>query len=315
MDSSLAFSQQMNLLEKKRAVLLGLLRLTETLEQLRAALQALLQLGGGGQSQLPLSDMRAFEVIRERVAGLSDAELHSGIANLDLRVHQSLASISQIALQLVDDAHASLADLEQINPRLNQFNRYARTSIAMRVLLERRGLSLPPLQFELPRSEIEQRLAGVEQKEQNICQAVVLHINDMRSDLTLILGNPACSDSQRQFYSELDQALAANLAHIEAGLSLSELPMPIESIEVAGEPQTADEPAAVAEPQGPTETTPVTPSASNPQPSAAPEAGAEEAAAGFVGKLKTWLNSPWDVRWKDVSKAPADKGKGPADKA
>ncbi|HEX5841929.1 MAG TPA: hypothetical protein VFY62_05580, partial [Pseudomonas sp.] len=105
MDSSLAFSQQMNLLEKKRAVLLGLLRLTETLEQLRAALQALLQLGGSGQSQLQLSDMRAFEVIRERVAGLSDAELHSGIANLDLRVHQSLASISQIALQLVDDAY------------------------------------------------------------------------------------------------------------------------------------------------------------------------------------------------------------------
>lgn len=309
-DNSLAFNQQMILLEKKRAVLLGLLRLTEALEQLRGALQAVLQLGAGGHAQLSLADLRSFEKIRERVASLSVAELQSGIHNLDQRVRHSLADISQLALHLVDDAQASLADLERINPRLNEFNRFARTTIAMRALLARRGLSLAPLQLELPRSEIEQRLAGVEQKEQSICQALVRHIGDMRGDLALILGNPACAESQRQFYSELDQALAANLAHIEAGLSLSDLPMPIESIEVADQVDTAaaPEPATAVE-AAPRLAASVLPTSTSPLVGTSP--GAE---SGFVSRFKTWLNSPWDVRWKDVPKTLPGKTKGPADK-
>lgn len=316
MDDSLAFNQQMILLEKKRAVLLGLLRLTEALDQLRIALQAVLQLGAGGPSQLSLADLRSFEKVRERVAGLSAAELQSGIHNLDQRVHHSLAEISQLALQLVDDAQASFSDLERINPRLNEFNRFARTSIAMRALLARRGLSLPALQFELPRSEIEQRLAGVEQKEQSICQALVRHIGDMRGDLALMLGNPACSESQRQFYAELDQALAANLAHIEAGLSLSDLPMPIESIVVAGDLPVDGEAPQVPVPAAVTPVAPAEP-LERADPVTAPAPVAEQAASaalpGLGARLKAWLHSPWDVRWKDIS-APSDKAKGPADK-
>jgi len=70
-DSSLAFSQQVALLEKKRAVLLGLLRLTETLQQLRVALTSVLQLGGAAGAAPSDSDLRAFEVIRQRVAKAS----------------------------------------------------------------------------------------------------------------------------------------------------------------------------------------------------------------------------------------------------
>jgi len=322
-DNSLTFNQQVALLEKKRAVLLGLIRLTEALDQLRIALQGALQLGIGGPIQLSLADMRSFEKIRKRVAGLSVAEMHSGIQHLDQRVHHGLAEISQLALQLVDDAQASLLDLEQINPHLHEFNRLARTSIAMRVLLARRGRSLPPLQFELPRGEIEQRLAGVEQKEQSIGQTLVRHIGGMRNDLALILGNPACVESQRQFYRQMDQALAADLAHIEAGRSLSALPMPIESIEVAGDQPgataaSATAAPAAAEPAAASEAAPRAPAADLPA-SASPLAVAHAdtpsaAAPGFIGRLKTWLNSPWDVGWKDVSKTPVDKAKGPADK-
>jgi hypothetical protein len=311
-NNSLTFNQQMDLLEKKRAVLLGLIRLTETLDQLRIALQGALQLGTGGHIQLSLADMRSFEKIRKRVAGLSVAEMQNGIQHLDQRVHQGLAQISQLALQLVDDAHASLLDLEQINPHLHEFNRLARTSIAMRVLLGRRGRSLPALQFELPRHEIEQRLAGVEQKAQSISQTLVRHIGGMRSDLALILGNPACIDSQRQVYREMDQGLLADLAHIEAGRSLSELPMPIESIEVAWE--HADTAAAPAEPEAVAAVLQSVPAAGLPastSPLAETLPGAE---SGFVSRLKAWLNSPWDVGWKDVTKAPPEKTKGPGDK-
>ena len=54
----------------------------------------------------------------------------------------------------------------------------------------------------------------------------------MRSDIAQLLANPACSAAQHAVYQALDQSLAENLAHIEAGLSLSELPVAIEDIEV-----------------------------------------------------------------------------------
>ncbi len=302
-DSSLAFSQQVALLEKKRAVLLGLLRLTETLQQLRVALSSVLQLGGAAGAAPSDSDLRAFEVIRQRVADLSSAELRQAIEQLDGKVRDSLAQISTMALQLVDDARASLSDLELIHPRVNGFNRFARTNIAMRVLLEQRGESLPALQFELPREAIAQRLARVEEKEQGICRALVAHIQDMRGDLALMLGNPHCAESQTQFYQVLDQALAANLAHIEAGLSLSELPMPIESIEVEGGGSVEHADSPVAEPVGTAEAE--TAASASPLPDVAPD---PLPAPGLLGRLRRWLSSPVEVRWRDLQ-PPADPAK------
>lgn len=302
MDTTLPFTQQVALLEKKRAVLQGLMHLSEVLEQLRSGLQAMLQLGGGGQTQVSLADMRSFQIIRERVAALSDGELRSGIQSLDQRVQQSLGEMCQLALQLVDDARASQHDLEHINPKVNQFNRFARTAIAMRILLERRGQPVAPLQLILPQAEIEQRLARVQEKEQGISRALVKHIQGMREDLVLMLGNPACGESQRQFYQVLDQALAANLAHIEAGLSLSELPMPIDSIEV-GE-QTVQTPPAQVSDAPPAK-------ASSPPSEVQTTQAALAPAQGFVPRLKAWLNSPWHVGWKDVGK-PGEKK--PSDK-
>lgn len=302
-DSSLAFSQQVALLEKKRAVLLGLLRLTETLQQLRVALTSVLQLGGAAGAAPSDSDLRAFEVIRQRVADLSSAELRQAIEQLDGKVRDSLAQISTMALQLVDDARASLSDLELIHPRVNGFNRFARTNIAMRVLLEQRGESLPALQFELPREAIAQRLARVEEKEQGICRALVAHIQDMRGDLALMLGNPHCAESQTQFYQVLDQALAANLAHIEAGLSLSELPMPIESIEVEGGGSVEHADSPVAEPVGTAEAE--TAASASPLPDVAPD---PLPASGLLGRLRRWLSSPVEVRWRDLQ-PPADPAK------
>lgn len=307
MNNALPFAQQVLLLEKKRAVLQGLIHLSEALELLRSGLQAMLQLGGGGQAQVSLRDMRAFETIRTRVAQLSDGELRNSIHALDQRVLQSLAHMCQLALQLVDDARTSALDLEQIQPRVNEFNRFARTAIAMRILLERRGQFIEPLQLPLPQHEIEQRLVSVTEKEQGMTQALVSHIQDMRSDLALMLGNAACSASQQQFYQVLDQALEANLNHIEAGLSLAELPMPIDSIEVGEQQATAEsgaqpEPEAEAEPGLEPET--AAPGASKSQSQAS-------APIGFVPRLKAWLHSPWHVGWKDVGvrgeKKPSDK--------
>lgn len=275
MSAASSLAAQIALIEKKRAVLLGLTQLVISLERLHASLEAVLLLGGNRQ-QLTEAELRSVEIIRQRVASLSDSELRAAVLNLDGLVSDSLLNLSRLALQLVDDPLVRLDQLESIHPQVNTFNRNARTAIALRALLAKRGEVVAALHLPLPRLAIQQRLQQVDAREQVIRQRVVEHINEMRCDIAQVLNNPECSAAQRTMYEVLDQSLADNLAHIQAGLSLSELPVMIEDIEVVeADHMAVQESQPVDVPDAPK----LTPDAGSP---------------GFVRRVRDWLNAPWN---------------------
>ncbi len=138
MSAASSLAAQIALIEKKRAVLLGLTQLVISLERLHTSLEAVLLLGGS-RLQLSTAELRSVEVIRQRVRNLSDAELRAAVFNLDGLVSDSLLNLSRLALQLVDDPQVRLDQLESIHPQVNTFNRNARTAIALRALLAKRG--------------------------------------------------------------------------------------------------------------------------------------------------------------------------------
>ena len=280
MPAASSLAAQIALIEKKRAVLLGLTRLVISLERLHSSLEAVLLLGGS-RLQLSTSELRSVEVIRQRVRNLSDAELRAAVFNLDGLVSDSLLNLSRLALQLVDDPQVQLDQLESIHPQVNTFNRNARTAIALRALLAKRGEVVAALHLPLPRLAIQQRLQQVDAREQVIRQQVCSHITGMRGDVVQLLANPACSGAQRAMYQALDQSLAENLAHIQAGLSLSELPVAIEDIEVAeAAPAHGDDSREAA-------------LSAAPVPSVTSEASEKEQ-AGLLPRVRDWLNAPWN---------------------
>lgn len=280
MSAASSLAAQIALIEKKRAVLLGLTQLVISLERLHASLEAVLLLGGNRQ-QLSEAELRSVEVIRQRVSNLSDAELRAAVFNLDGLVSDSLLNLSRLALQLVDDPQVRLDQLESIHPQVNTFNRNARTAIALRALLAKRGEVVVALHLPLPRLAIQQRLQQVDAREQVIRQQVCSHITGMRADVAQLLTHPACSDAQRAMYQALDQSLAENLAHIQAGHSLSELPVAIENIEVAETAPVRNEDSREA----------ALPAA--PVPPVTREAPLKEE-AGLLPRVRDWLNAPWN---------------------
>ena len=281
MSAASSLAAQIALIEKKRAVLLGLTQLVISLERLHSSLEAVLLLGGS-RLQLSTSELRSVEVVRQRVRNLSDAELRAAVFNLDGLVSDSLLNLSRLALQLVDDPQVRVDQLDAIHPQVNTFNRNARTAIALRALLAKRGEVVAALQLPLPRLAIQQRLRQVDAREQEIRQQVCIHVTGMRSDIAQLLANPACSAAQHEVYQALDQSLAENLAHIEAGLSLSELPVAIEDIEVEEDvPARGDD---TREAEAPAE------------PGALPEVPASpgKSEAGLLPRVRDWLNAPWN---------------------
>ena len=119
-----------------------------------------------------------MEVVRQRVRNLSDAELRAAVFNLDGLVSDSLLNLSRLALQLVDDPQVRVDQLDAIHPQVNTFNRNARTAIALRALLAKRGEVVAALQLPLPRLAIQQRLRQVDAREQEIRQQVCIHVTE-----------------------------------------------------------------------------------------------------------------------------------------
>ena len=294
MSASPTLVQQVAQLELKRTVLRGLLQLVLTLEQLRHAIEAVM-LSGASPMQLSLSDLRSIEVIRQRVAGHSNEQLRLAIESLDQLVADALQEVSRLALALADQPHASVAALEAFDPRVNMFNRNARTAIALRALLAKRGELLPPARLNLPQEAIHARLQQVEVHEQRVRERVARHIHGMGEDLARMLANPACTAQQAAVFQAMRTSLADNLKHVRSGLSLSDLPMPIDTIDF--EADVDADPSASGDAEQPV------PGAAAGQVIAPGEVspGVAPAASGrLLSRLKRWLNTPSHVSWRDL---------------
>jgi hypothetical protein len=290
----MSINQQVSSLEMKRNILRGLVDLVISLERLRASVEAVM-LSGGNPAQLSTAELHSIEVIRQRVASHSNDELRSAIDSLDRLVNDSLQELIKLAIQLADDSQANPAELEAFHPRVNMFNRNARTSIALRALLAQRGVNLPVIIFSLPQEAISERLQTIEAREQQVRHKVEEHVEGMQEDISVLLRNPACPPAQHAIFLTMQQSLAENLAHIRAGLSLADLPMPIDDIEEDNQVFTPSASTEKAQPRKVTNepTTPSTETSSQQPAEVSPVA-----TPGLIPRVRNWLNSPWNSSWK-----------------
>ena len=82
-----------------------------------------------------------------------------------------------------------------------------------------------------------------------------------------------------------------NLAHIDAGKTISELPCEFESVTMQSKPSMV-EPASEDQP------------VSSPQAKqivdVSEQISQQKPVRGFIQRLRNWLNSPWSKSWKDT---------------
>ncbi|MDG9667998.1 hypothetical protein ONV78_09665 [Hahella sp. CR1] len=312
---SASITKQISVLEKKRSALLRLVRATSSLEKLRQSFQAVLQLGATKMT-LSTSALKSFESLGRKVRNLPDSEVKVRLGNLDDHVQSNLGRVTEMALQLVDAEEAIDEKFEEINLVVGDFSRYARTSIAMRVLLERRGVKIAPLKISLPVEDIKRRLSRVCEQEKSCRKQAEEQIVSMHEDIGVMLSNPTCTGMQRQVLEAVDTALMDNLEHIQAGKSLADLPTPIEEIELetprpGAVTKTAEEKESAQEKEQAAKSreAPPHPPEKAKKPSAKQAAQPESSPkrpSGVMGRFLEWLNTPWSVGWKDLRKKKRD---------
>ncbi len=325
-------AQELRFLERKRQALLRVVRLTASLEKLRQGYEAMLHLGQKDHP-LPINAVKLFEQLGRKVRNLSDTDIKLRLNGLDKLVLKSQLQVSNAVAELTDPKCSDL-QLETVSQQIRDFQRLAHTDIALRVLVERRRIEIPPLKLSLPIDELKTKISEVTHQERHCRVKVSERINAMRVDLQRIIHSGLCSEAQKSLLGAMDDALKENIAHINAGKSIEDLPTPVEDFELETVANYQIEPASplpqpiVEEPSATSATHATIPqksqsrmeesqTANSGKPSGTstrqtttetselaskPKAAAKPARTGLVERFKIWLSTPWEVSWKDTDK-------------
>ena len=322
-------TQELRLLERKRQALIRVVRLTSSLEKLRQGYEAMLHLGQK-DNPLPISAVKLFDQLGRKVRNLSDTDIKLRLGGLDKRVLLSQQQVGNALTELIDPNCTDL-QIETVSQQIRDFQRLTHTDIALRVLMGKRRLEVPPLKLAFPLAELKAKISEVTHQERDCRAKVSERIDAIRVDLQRIVYSGLCSAAQKSVLEAMDEALKENIAHINAGNSIEELPTPVEDFEletvanyqvepaplkpeplpqpIVDEQPATGETAGVGEGQSLAANTPpskvATPQSLKSTPatqSSSLKDAAKPPRSGWIKRFQVWLSTPWDVSWKDTDK-------------
>ncbi|MCG7963193.1 MAG: hypothetical protein N0E54_10875, partial [Candidatus Thiodiazotropha taylori] len=173
-----------------------------------------------------------------------------------------------------DDEEASESPLDM----LDEFKRTAQTAVSMRVLLRKRGVATPGSTIPVSPEVIKRQLVDLDNQEKQQRKEAGEKIEEMQADVQGMLDNPDYPEGMKEILKGVVSNLEQDKKLLNAGASLCKLSFVAEAEEIVDvqdvEVEETIEITGVAEP-------------------------ADE--SDFSERASRWLNSPWDVSWKDTA--------------
>lgn len=289
-DKTLTPAEELQALRERRRALERLVRVAQVIERLHRGLEAALLLGQTPR-ELAHKAQGFLRHLDQQTLIQPTRDLQTALGSLDREVQAALARIMAFARgerELGERIAAEVqpsAELGEVFALLGRFRRSAQTAVALRLLLRDRGVSIAPVRLEIAREEIQAQILVLKERE-GICRTLVRdEIAHLQSSLEGLLADDRLAEGARTMLRSVLDDLNRNLAHLEAGGSVDELPVAVEVIELA-----EALPAPV----------PVQPAGVSP-PSPAP-GPATPRRVGLLRHLWLWLTGPWRQGWKDIEK-------------
>lgn len=286
-------AEELNALRERRQALERIVRVTQVVERLHRGLEAALLMGQTPR-ELARKAQGYLRHLDQATLIQPSKDLQIVLANLDREVQGSLARVMAFAKQeqeqelseQIATAPQPPGDLSSIFALLGKFRRGAQTAVALRLLLRERGVAIAPVQLQVSRAEIETQIQVLKARE-NVCRALVKdEIAQIQASLERLLEDERFTESVRLVMRNVQADLRRNLAHLEAGGSLDELPVLVEAIELAEEPLPAMAPS---------------PAPSVPP---APLPAERRRRLGLLRHLWLWLTGPWGQGWNEIEDSP-----------
>lgn len=235
-------------------------------------------------SQLLIGKLEELELVLEKASGV----LYRVIQLDDARFLD--------AYQATDKEREQF---RQLQDKISLFTRQVQHSLAIRIVLKRRGVQLERSKLALDQETLADELERIRAREQNQRRQLRNHIMEMLSDNDQLM---AISGGNARVQSELAQTserLRAALALLNSGGSISALPELVEQIEYHSLPdgfsglELPEESAPVSqEEEGGSAGAQKVVETSPPEANSTPN--------NFLARLSIWVSTSWDVSWGDT---------------
>lgn len=292
------------MIKQKREALKHLVKVTATLNRLYQGLQAVLLMGQSA-SGITAAIIEKFREYSDRLNNLPTDKLKNTLTSTELRLQQNIKQVivisqksdeelkKQLLVKHDKDAPTSATNIEDY---VDDFKKKAQTSIALRIALKTRNVLLKTFHLPVPAALIEKQLAILEVREAECRKRIRQEMNSLDSDIDRMLSDQNCPDEIKQKLILVKTNLQQNISHFLAGKNIDEIPMMYESIELAAPAQEVARFETETNPAAET-TTPV-------------ESDTETVVGkkirlrqrSIFSRIYTWLTSPANVKWKDISK-------------
>lgn len=293
-----SLSEELARLREKREVLEQLFGYAHQLTHLQDTMEVLKRMMK--PSQTPDASTAAIAEYCKKAASVDTPELRSMLETLD----KAVASDVEVIVSLSEPAtKASMARRAQsarhidtfaaLKARLGEFRRKVEMNVAIRYILFERGVRPEAAKLPLSQNDVAERLDTVREEERHCRGRLKVEIEGMVENMQSIIANSACPNPLREHTLKVRDNLEQCLTILAQNRSLEELPTSVEVIELSGDDETGNvDPQAV----------PV--ADSRKEGHGAPAAAPEPAAPirhSFWQRLRIWLDSPFSIRWRDIT--------------
>jgi hypothetical protein len=273
-------------LEGKRKILQQIVEITNALESMQESLNAVLVLGVASKD-LPEDALNLYSSLSDSLRNLPIKQVQLYYANLETLIKSQLETILHYSgldysrdenIEFISLSSGDEEDTTSPFNMLDEFKRTAQTAVSMRVLLRKRGVPTPGATIPVSPEVIKKQLVDLDNQEKQQRQKAEKKIDEMKADVTNMLDNPQYPEGMKEVLKGVISNLDQDKKLLQSGASLSKLSFVAEAEEIVDVEGIAVEQSieitAVAEP-------------------------VEN--SGFSERASRWLNSPWDVSWKDTA--------------
>lgn len=292
-----AFSQ-LDQLTHKRTALESLIGIATSIHRQQAAMEGLAFIARPSQ-EIPAKTIHQLQDFEQKYAKLADEELVQWLNSIEdatRKVVEKVASVADLEIQALRDNEIKGLSVEGFNTLIADFERRTQTSLTLRYLLKKRGVVLAAFKLPFPQDSIAERVEALKEKETRCIAQITQEAQSILNDTRTLLQNPALPEKMLQQLHSVEEAMLANIQHLEAGGAITEIPHKFEVVIQETDP-LIDEPR----PQTPRPEAPIASKPMQPKPSDQPTRLPGKKLSTLQLFFK-WLTTPMSTSWKQLKR-------------
>ncbi len=288
-------SEEFQLITDKRLALESLIKIAAGVHNQQQALNEL-ALAARPSQDIPKKIIRYFTNIQQKLADESVPEIIKKLDAIELITEKTLSHIFHLTSLDVHSLRAEQLNnisVESFSKAIDDFKKRTQSALAFRFVLQQRGVVVPPFKLPIPQESVYLQVEDLKQKEHDCVEQIKVEIHIIIKDTDIMLKQDSFSDEMKYDLKQINNAMLANLKHLDNGGLVTEIPHVFEIVTLeTAEPFESKE----------SEETNITEQKSNPEKKIKENKSfeAKQQKRSFWWLLKKWLSSPWSTSWSSI---------------